>query len=93
MVQQLVYQLGISVLYLLTDTSAADDYTPVTQTVTFPAGETSVTVPVNTLDDSIDEQPESFEAQLSDPNGNGLELSIGGEDTATVDIIDDDGEI
>ena len=62
-----------------------------TQTVTFPAGETSVTVFVNTLDDMLAEGLETFEASLSSPNGNGLAFNIGSQDTATVDIVDNDG--
>ena len=62
-----------------------------TQTVTFPAGETSQTVPVDTLDDSLAEGSESFGASLSSPDGNGLPFSIGSQDTATVDIVDNDG--
>ena len=62
-----------------------------TQTVTFPAGQTSATVFVNTLDDSLAEGLENFEASLSSPNGNGLPFNIGDQDTATVDIVDNDG--
>ena len=64
-----------------------------TQTVTFPAGETSATVLVSTLDDSLSEGLEMFGASLSSPNGNGVALSIGSQDTATVSIIDNDCKI
>ena len=64
-----------------------------TQIVTFPAGETSATVLVDTLDDSLSEGLENFGASISSPDGNSLSLSIGGQDTATVDIVDDDGKI
>ena len=67
------------------------DYTTVTQTVTFPAGQTSQTVPVNTLDDQLSEELESFGASLSSPIGNGLSFSVGSQDMATVDIVDNDG--
>lgn len=65
-----------------------DDYTPVIQTVTFPAGETKRTITVNTLNDSLAEPLESFEGVLSDPDGNGLSLNLGGQDRARVDIIE-----
>ena len=68
------------------------DYTPVTRTVTFPAGQTSQTVTVSTLDDSFPEGTETFGASLSSPNGNGLTFSLGSQDTATVDIVDNDGK-
>ena len=48
------------------------------------------TVLVNTLDDSIFEQLETFGATLSFPNGNGLSFALGSQDTATVDIMDND---
>ena len=62
-----------------------------TQTVTFPAGQTSQTVLVNTLNDLLSEGLENFDASLSSPNGNGLPFSVGAQDTATVDIVDNDG--
>ena len=62
-----------------------------TQTVTFPAGQTSQTVPVSTLDDSLSEGLERFGASLSSPNGNGLPFSVGSQNTATVDIVDNEG--
>ena len=48
------------------------------------------TVLVNTLDDSIFEQLETFRATLSSPDGNGLVFALASQDTATVDIIDND---
>ena len=71
---------------------AGGDYTTRTETLTFLAGETSQTVLVNTLDDSLSEPLETFGAELSSPNGNGLDFSLGGQDTATVDITDNDCE-
>lgn len=67
-----------------------DDYQPETQTITFPAGETSMTVTVDTVDDSISELTETFKGVLSDPNGNGVPISLGGQNTAMVDINDND---
>ena len=62
-----------------------------TQTVTFPAGQTSQTVTVSTLEDLLSERLETFGASLSFPNGNGLSFSVGSQDVATVDIVDNDG--
>ena len=67
-----------------------EDYNPVTQTITFPVGVTSQTVPVDTLDDSIDENEESFSASLSNPMGSGLPFELGDDDTATANIVDTD---
>ena len=67
-----------------------DDYNPVTRTITFPAGVTSQTVPVDTLDDFIDENDESFSASLFNPMGSGLPFVLGDDDTATANIMDTD---
>ena len=66
------------------------DYTPVTRIVTFPAGTTTQPVPVNTVDDDISELTENFGARLSSPNGAGLPLILGSQDTASADIMDND---
>ena len=71
--------------------AGGNDYTAISsQLVTFPAGTTMQTVLVNTLDDSTFEQLETFGAALSSPNGNGLAFALGSQDTATVDIMDND---
>ena len=69
------------------------DYSSVTQTVTFPAGQTSQAVIVNTLEDLLAEGPETFSGALSAPNGNGIPFFLGAQDTATVDIVDNDCKI
>ena len=79
-------------IYNVMSFSASDDYSSVSQTVTFPAGETSQIIPVNTLDDSLAEETETFRAILSAPNGNGLVMSLGSPDTSTVSIVDNDSE-
>ena len=61
-----------------------------TQTITFPAGTTSRSVPVDTLDDDISELTENFGAELSNPNGAGLPFNLGSQDTANADITDND---
>ncbi len=59
------------------------------QILTFPAGQTSATASIPTEDDSIQEGPESFTAELFNPQGG---LTVGPSNTATVDITDNDGE-
>lgn len=58
-------------------------------TVTFPAGTTELMIPINTTEDEIAEFPETFTALLSDPSEG---LTVGAQDTATVNIVDDEGE-
>ena len=70
--------------------AANSDYMSVTRTLTFPAGETELLVPVDTIGDSIAEQLEIFRATLSNPS---TRLTVGDQDTATVIILDDDGTI
>ena len=64
-----------------------------TRTITFPAGTTTQPVPVDTLNDGISESTENFGAELSNPNGAGLTLSLGDQDTATADIMDNDRKL
>ena len=45
---------------------------------------------MDTLDDSLAEITETFGAELSSPNGNGLSFTLGSQDTATADIMDND---
>ena len=68
---------------------AGTDYVNQTYTVTFPAGETTQTITVMTLEDSLREGTEVFSATLSNPVGD--DFSIGATSTATVKIEDDDG--
>ena len=48
---------------------APGDYTAATGTVTFAPGDTSETVTVQTIDDTDDEGPETFDVNLSNPTG------------------------
>ena len=59
-------------------------------TVVFNPGQTSVTVPVLTVDDSFAELIETFGATLSLPNGNGLTLIIGNRNSTVISIVDND---
>ena len=49
-------------------------------------------MPVDTVDDSIDENEESFTASLSNQMGSGLPFELGDDDTATVNIMDTDSK-
>ena len=69
------------------------DYTPVTRTVTFPAGTTEQSVFVTTQDDDVTELTENFGAELSNPDGSGLPFNLGDQDTATADIMDMDSNL
>ena len=64
-----------------------DDYTSITRNIIISAGETSVTVLVDTIDDDIREVDEVFRASLSNPT-NGL--SLGTPITTEITIVDND---
>ena len=64
------------------------DYSSLSSIITFPAGQTSQTVIVGTLDDSVAELTERFEAALSNPS---MGMVLGGQSRANVDILDDEG--
>ena len=68
--------------------AAVLDYTPVSSTVVFSAGEVEAFVAVATIDDDIAEPSEVFTAVLSNPSA---DLEIGPQGTATVTISDNDG--
>ena len=65
------------------------DYTGVTRTITFTAGERVAFVPVDTTNDRIAELSEDFFAFLSNPSAG---LTVGDADRATVNIADNDSE-
>ena len=64
------------------------DYSPVTIIVTFAPGQTTASLSIPILDDSIVETNELFSALLTTTNPN---VTLG-TDTATVTIQDNDGE-
>ena len=69
------------------DTAVAGaDYTSESGTLTFPAGQTMMTIPVPTADDSEQESEERFTVVLSNPAGAGLN-----DDTGEGTITDNDG--
>ena len=80
------------VLFPHTDSSAtsSEDYTPGPYEVVFPPGVTEVTVTINITRDDDCECDEEFTAQLRSPTSG--DVSIGVNDTASITIVDDDGE-
>ena len=64
------------------------DYTLSATSFTFAAGQTESFISVTVLDDAIAEQVESIQAVLTNPSDG---LSIGGDNTATVTVTDNDG--
>ncbi|MFN3707336.1 carbohydrate binding domain-containing protein [Microcella sp.] len=69
--------------------TAGDDYVAVSETVTIPAGSTRASVSVTTIDDDLAEDTETFTVTISDP----VNATLGTTVTATVQIIDNDGEV
>ena len=66
--------------------TAGSDYTPVSGTLTIPAGGRRATITVQLLDDSAAESTESFTLRLTNPQG-----AVLSDTTVTATIIDDDG--
>ena len=66
--------------------TAGSDYTPLSGTLTIPAGGRRATITVQLLDDSAAESTESFTLRLTNPQG-----AVLSDTTATATIIDDDG--
>ena len=66
--------------------TAGSDFTPVSGTLTFAPGETTKTVLVQTVDDTIAEPTETFTLNLSNPTGGAI--IINGQGVAT--ILDND---
>ncbi|MBV9925252.1 MAG: DUF4214 domain-containing protein [Acidobacteria bacterium] len=66
---------------------AGEDYTPASGTLSFAAGETTKSFTVTILNDALDEDVETVNLTLSNPTGG---ISIGGYNTATISIADDD---
>ncbi|HET8774619.1 MAG TPA: Calx-beta domain-containing protein, partial [Thermoanaerobaculia bacterium] len=71
------------------DTATAGDYAPVRGTLSFAAGETGLTIPVEVFGDATAEKDERFRMRLSDPTGGLLLFDAAGIAT----IYDDDGPI
>ena len=69
--------------------TAGDDYTAVSGTLTFSAGETSKTVSVPIVDDGLEDGGETFTLTLSNPSGADAQLA---DAQATATIINDEVE-
>ena len=85
----------ITVDYVTTDYTALDrtDYTAATGTVTIPAGQTSATVTVPTLDNTDDEANRYFAFSVSNPQGGGgPPLMLATTQSVNTTIVDDDGD-
>jgi Calx-beta domain/FG-GAP-like repeat/Fibronectin type III domain len=67
--------------------TAGSDYTAVSQTVSFAAGETQKTVPVPITDDSMVESSETVQLSLSSPSTG---ATLGSPNSATLTIVDND---
>ena len=65
---------------------AGSDYTAASGTLQFAPGEASKTIPVPTVEDTVEEQTETFTVTLSNPSGATIQ-----DGTATGTITDDDG--
>ena len=65
---------------------SGSDYTAVSGTLNFAAGQKSKSISISITNDSIDEDNETFTVSLSDPSG----ATLGSRDEATVTIIDND---
>jgi fibro-slime domain-containing protein/uncharacterized repeat protein (TIGR01451 family) len=78
--------LEVRVTYTTVDgtAKAGADYTAAANTLVFPAGTTTLNVPVTVLNDSLDENDETFSVALSNP----VNATVGGAGTVT--ITDDD---
>ncbi|NDA66246.1 MAG: hypothetical protein EBY09_06345, partial [Verrucomicrobia bacterium] len=72
----------------LTRTATANvDYSSVTTNLFFAIGQTTVSVPIAIVNDTIEEGTENFRVLLSNPTG---EATLGSQSNLTVSIIDDD---
>src|ERR1043166_1870383 len=91
--QLFVYLSGSSSQTITVDYATADgtavagsDYTSTSGTLTFAPGETSKSFTVSVTDDSLDEDDETFTANLSNPTN----ATLGSPSTETITILDND---
>ena len=66
---------------------AGDDYIHTSDTLTFAAGQTAMTVGVDLVDDDVAEETETFGLRLSNPSSN---ATVGDNDSAVATVLDDD---
>ena len=70
--------------------NAGIDYTALTASVTILAGQTTATINVDVLDDTIVENTETVVVTLGTITSGDADISVGSANTATVNIVDDD---
>lgn len=81
----------ITVTYAISGTATADtDFAALSGTAVIPAGSSSVTVPVNVVDDDLTEPSETVIMTLTGASSSGIAFNIGAANSATVNIADDD---
>ena len=79
--------------YLSFTPTGGVDYTSGGYEVTFPAGSSTAQLTINITNDDMSEPTKRFTARLSvSQSVSDLGVSLGSDDTATVDIEDNDGE-
>ncbi|MFC7527042.1 Calx-beta domain-containing protein, partial [Parapedobacter sp. GCM10030251] len=85
----------ITVTYTVSGTAAAgSDYTALTGTVTIPAGQNSVSVPVAVSDDQVIEGTETVILTLTGGSSTSFTFTASGTDgSATVNITDDESTV
>ena len=81
---------SVTVDYATTGGTAqqGSDYTVASGTLRFAPGEASKTIPVPTVEDTVEEQTETFTVTLSNPGGATIQ-----DGTATGTITDDNGPV
>jgi hypothetical protein len=72
------------------DATSGTDFTPLTGTVTILAGDTTATIDLTTLDDSLLEDDETVTVTLDGITAGDADISIGAANAATITIDDDD---
>ncbi|MGH1421062.1 MAG: PQQ-dependent sugar dehydrogenase [Hyphomonas sp.] len=81
---------AVTVEYATTGNDASgNDYSDIAGTVTIPAGQTSIAVPVTILDDDLSEATESFTFSLINVNSGALQFPR----TTNVSILDDENPV
>lgn len=72
---------------LVSGTADDTDYETISGVLTFASGDSTKSISISTVDDTLDEEDESFSVVLSNPVGSAV---LGAQDTSTVTIIDND---
>ena len=72
------------------EATAGNDYSPLSGAVTIAAGQTSATIDVNVLDDSLLEDSETVTVTLDSISAGDAEISVGAAKMASITLSDDD---